>query len=115
MISYSLRIFLSVAERGSITKTANELFISQPAVSKTIKSLEQKLSLKLFHRDKRHGLILTDAGEKILLLARQMEQLEQRMYGREVANSFRADCNNADSVEGTATLPRKISCGDRRN
>ena len=80
MISYSLRIFLSVAERGSITKTANELFISQPAVSKTIKSLEQKLSLKLFHRDKRHGLILTDAGEKILLLARQMEQLEERMY-----------------------------------
>ena len=71
---------MSVAERGSVTKTANELFISQPAVSKTIKSLEQKLSLKLFHRDKRHGLILTDAGEKILLLARQMEQLEKRMY-----------------------------------
>lgn len=80
MISHSLRIFLSVAERGSVTKTANELFISQPAVSKTIKSLEQKLRVKLFHRDKRRGLVLTDAGEKILLLARQMKNLEERMY-----------------------------------
>lgn len=80
MISHSLKIFLSVAERGSVTKTANELFISQPAVSKTIKSLEQKLNVKLFHRDKRRGLLLTDAGEKILLLARQMKNLEERMY-----------------------------------
>lgn len=80
MISHSLRIFLSVAEKGGITKTANELFISQPAVSKTIKSLEQKLRVKLFHRDKRRGLVLTDAGEKILLLARQMKNLEERMY-----------------------------------
>ena len=80
MISYSLRIFLSVAQKGGITKTANELFISQPAVSKTIKSLEQKLHVKLFHRDKRRGLILTDAGEKILLLARRMENLEEEIY-----------------------------------
>lgn len=80
MISHSLRIFLSVAENGSVTTTANELFISQPAVSKTIKALEQKLNLKLFHRDKRRGLILTDAGEKILLLARQMENMEERIY-----------------------------------
>ncbi|MBQ6130894.1 MAG: LysR family transcriptional regulator [Selenomonadaceae bacterium] len=80
MISHSLKIFLSVAEKGSVTETANELFISQPAVSKTIKTLEQKLNLKLFYRDKRRGLILTDAGEKILLLARQMENLEERIY-----------------------------------
>lgn len=80
MISYGLRIFLSVAERGSVTETANELFISQPAVSKAIKSLEQRLNLKLFHRDKRRGLLLTDAGEKILLLARQMQNLEEQIY-----------------------------------
>lgn len=80
MISYGLKIFLSVAERGSVTETANELFISQPAVSKAIKSLEQRLNLKLFHRDKRRGLLLTDAGEKILLLARQMQNLEEQIY-----------------------------------
>lgn len=80
MISHAIKIFLSVAEKGNITEVANSLFISQPAISKTIKALEQKLSLKLFHRDKRRGLILTDAGEKILLLARQMANLEDRIY-----------------------------------
>ncbi len=80
MISYSLRIFLQVADKGSVTETANELYVSQPAVSKAIKNLEQKLNLKLFHRDKRRGLILTDAGERILLLARQMANLEAKIY-----------------------------------
>ena len=80
MMSYGLKVFLSVAERGSVTDTANELFVTQPAVSKAIKSLEDKLSLKLFHRDKRKGLTLTDAGRKIFLLARQMRDLEERIY-----------------------------------
>ena len=80
MMSYGLKIFLSVAECGSVTETANELFVTQPAVSKAIKTLEDKLSLKLFHRDKRKGLTLTDAGRKIFLLARQMRDLEERMY-----------------------------------
>ena len=71
---------MQVADRGSVTETANELYVSQPAVSKAIKNLEQKLNLKLFHRDKRRGLILTDAGERILLLARQMANLEAQIY-----------------------------------
>lgn len=54
-----------VAKRGSVTKTANELYVSQPAVTKAVKNLERRLNLKLFHRDRRRGLILTDAGEKI--------------------------------------------------
>lgn len=80
MLNHNLRIFLNVAERGSITETANELYISQPAVSKAIKNLEEELDLKLFHRDKRKGLLLTDIGKEILLIARQMAELENRMY-----------------------------------
>lgn len=80
MLNHNLHIFLSVAEKGSITETANELYISQPAVSKAIKNLEEELNLKLFHRDKRKGLLLTDIGQEILLLARQMADLENRMY-----------------------------------
>ena len=80
MISYSLKIFLEVAKRGSVTKTANELYVSQPAVTKTVKNLERRLNLKLFHRDKRRGLILTDAGEKIFLLATQMKNLEEQIF-----------------------------------
>lgn len=80
MISYSLKIFLEVAKRGSVTKTANELYVSQPAVTKAVKNLERRLNLKLFHRDKRRGLILTDAGEKIFLLAAQMKNLEEQIF-----------------------------------
>lgn len=80
MLNHNLHIFINVAEKGSITETANELFISQPAVSKAIKTLENELNLKLFHRDKRTGLILTDAGQEILLLARQMAEMENKIY-----------------------------------
>ena len=80
MLTNNLRIFLDVASRRSITETANARYISQPAVSKAIQSLEKELNLKLFHRDKKNGMIPTDAGTKILSLARQMEDLENRIY-----------------------------------
>ncbi len=80
MLNHNLHIFIRVAEKGSITETANELYISQPAVSKAIKNLEEELNLKLFHRDRRKGLILTEVGHEILLQARQMADLENRMY-----------------------------------
>lgn len=80
MLNNNLRIFIAVAEKGSITETAHDLFISQPAVSKSIKTLEDELHLKLFYRDKRKGLLLTDAGQKILLLSRQMVDMENRIY-----------------------------------
>ena len=76
----NLKIFISVADEKSITETAKNLYISQPAVSKAIKNLEDELSVKLFLRDKRNGLIITDVGEKILLLARQMVNLENKIY-----------------------------------
>lgn len=80
MMNNNLRVFLNVAESGSFTATANELYISQPAVSRAIKALEDELKVKLFFRDKRNGLILTDVGQKILLLARQMADTENRIY-----------------------------------
>ncbi|MBQ8161087.1 MAG: LysR family transcriptional regulator [Clostridia bacterium] len=80
MMNHNLRVFIQVAERGSFTEAAGELYISQPAVSRAIRALEDELKVKLFFRDKRSGLILTDAGQKILLLARQMADTENRIY-----------------------------------
>lgn len=80
MLNNSLKLFCAVAKNQSITKTANELFISQPAISKSIKNLEDELQIKLFHRDKRKGLYLTNAGERIFLLANQMEEIENKIY-----------------------------------
>lgn len=58
----SYRIFYYVALMGSISKAAEELLISQPAVTWQIKSLEEQLDLTLFIRTKK-GVILTDEGK----------------------------------------------------
>lgn len=55
------KIFLSVAENKSISKSANQLFISQPAISIAIKKLEKNLNTTLFIR-KSKGVELTDKG-----------------------------------------------------
>lgn len=57
------RVFYAVAKCGSLTKAANELFISQPAVSQAIKQLETQLGGKLFNRVSR-GMELTEPGGK---------------------------------------------------
>ncbi|MBB6734221.1 LysR family transcriptional regulator [Cohnella sp. CBP 2801] len=75
-----LRIFIAVADKMNMTEASQALFISQPAVSKAVKSLEESLSVKLFVRDKPHGLALTEAGKDILRLARQMKAIENQIY-----------------------------------
>ena len=57
------RVFYTVAKCGSLTKAADELFISQPAVSQAIKQLEKQLGGKLFNRVAR-GMELTEDGGK---------------------------------------------------
>lgn len=58
------KIFLSVAENKSISKAAGQLFISQPAVSITIKKLEESLNTTLFIR-KSKGVELTEKGRQL--------------------------------------------------
>ena len=58
----SYRIFYAVANTGNISKTAKELYISQPAISKSIQKLEENLGVKLFARSSR-GVTLTPEGE----------------------------------------------------
>ncbi len=57
-----LRIFHAVADAGSLTHAGDTLHLSQSAVSRQIRSLEDSLNTTLFHRHAR-GLILTEQGE----------------------------------------------------
>ena len=59
------KVFYAVAECKSFSKAAEILYISQPAVSHSIKELESQLNTKLFLRNKK-DVVLTDAGEKLL-------------------------------------------------
>lgn len=56
------KIFYTVAQCGNISKAADRLYISQPAISKSLKTLEETLSVKLFNRNSR-GVTLTDEGK----------------------------------------------------
>lgn len=59
------KVFYSVATTGNITKAAEQLYISQPAVTKSIKQLESSLGGALFIRTKK-GVTLTEEGKVLL-------------------------------------------------
>lgn len=64
------RVFYTVANHGNITKASEELNISQPAISKSIKNLEEQLGGQLFVRTKR-GVILTEEGKEFYYYIKQ--------------------------------------------
>ncbi|MET7275501.1 LysR family transcriptional regulator [Streptomyces flaveolus] len=59
-----LRYFAAVAEEGSLTGAAKRLFVSQPALTKQIRRLEDDLGVRLFTRS-RSGMALTEAGGEL--------------------------------------------------
>ena len=64
-----LKAFEAAARSESFTRAAEELNVTQGAVSHQVKALEDTLGLKLFHRE-RQRLILTDAGRDYLTVIR---------------------------------------------
>lgn len=73
-----LRVFLAVAEHEHITRAAEALIISQPAVTKTIQNLEQEIGLELIERHGRR-IVLTHAGHVLHGYARRMFAVEREM------------------------------------
>lgn len=67
----TLQYFLTVADYGSFSEAAEELYTTQSSVSKNIMSLEKELHLTLFDRSRRK-IALTEAGELLLKDARQV-------------------------------------------
>ncbi|RMC37876.1 LysR family transcriptional regulator [Paracoccus alkanivorans] len=77
-----LRIFHAVADAGSLTHAGDTLHLSQSAVSRQIRALEEALGTTLFHRHAR-GLILTEQGELLFeatsSMARKLDSASARM------------------------------------
>ncbi|KAF5088769.1 HTH-type transcriptional activator CmpR [anaerobic digester metagenome] len=75
-----LKIFISVAETGSMSATAKTFFITQPSVSQVIKELENHYHLLLFERLGKR-LFITPAGQQLLnqahIVVRQFDALEE--------------------------------------
>ena len=85
-----MQYVLTIANYGNLTKAANALFLSQPALSIQLKRLENSLGIQLFERKGRR-MILTYAGEEFVKSAREITmkcfELEDRMIdiGKNVA------------------------------
>lgn len=87
MLGTKLQTLLAVAEYKNFTRAAEELNMTQPAVSHHIKQLEQEVNAPLFIRNK-SGLKLTPQGEIVVKYARRMNALNSKMYS-ELQNAER--------------------------
>jgi DNA-binding transcriptional LysR family regulator len=68
---YQLRTFLTVADEGHLTRAAEKLFTSQPAISTQLRALEEELGVRLFDRSSK-GMALTSAGVALQDQARRI-------------------------------------------
>ncbi len=72
---------LKIAEFGSITKAAEQLFITQSALDQQLLKLEKELGITLFNRSK-NDMTLTEAGTVYVKYAREIVSLKQEAYNR---------------------------------
>jgi DNA-binding transcriptional LysR family regulator len=90
-----LRYFLAVVDHLHFTRAAASLYITQPALSKQIASLERTLDVQLFTR-RHEGVALTPAGQALLPHARRMVELEVQAVSE---------------VRTAATAPQSLTIG----
>ncbi|MBR3863822.1 MAG: LysR family transcriptional regulator [Clostridia bacterium] len=96
------RVFYTVAKCGSLTKAADQLFISQPAVSQAIKQLESQLGGKLFNRQSR-GMQLTDpAGKKMFEIVSEI--IEKLTVAENEFNEINTHTSGSVRISAADTL-----------
>lgn len=78
MFNFRLQVFYTVAKRLSFTKAAEELFISQPAVTKHIKELEDQFNVALFNR-KGNKILLSPAGKILLKHSERLQEIYRQI------------------------------------
>ena len=108
---HRLRVFHAVARRESYSRAAEDLHISQPAVSKHVLDLEEELGAKLFHRLGRRivlteaGRLMTDYAQRIFVLADEARRALQELQGLE-RGRLRL---GASTTPGCYLLPRVLA------
>lgn len=111
-----LKGFMAVAKHGSFSRASEELYRTQPAVSKQIRALEESLETKLFHRLGRK-IQLTDAGEVLYRHAHRVFQVLEEARGTisELKGLQQGHLRiSAASTVGTYMLPRALGRFKRR-
>lgn len=106
-----LRAFIAVAREGNLTRAAERLHVTQPAVSLQIKALQDDLNLKLFTRIP-SGMRLTDDGAKLLPLAeRTLASIDDLSQGARTLHARGADTLTGSLSIGTILDPEFTRLG----
>jgi DNA-binding transcriptional LysR family regulator len=106
-----LRVFLAVSEHLHFTRAAEALYVTQPAVSAAIQSLEEEYAVRLFHRIGRH-IEITEAGKFLQIEVQKiLDQVNVTERGlRELNDLQRGQLSLGSSLTiGNYWLPEKIS------
>ena len=85
MTLQQLKYMIMIAEKGSITEAAKELYISQPSLSGAIKDVEKEVKITIFNRC-RAGVALTTEGMEFLGYARQVVQQMELLESKYINN-----------------------------
>jgi DNA-binding transcriptional LysR family regulator len=105
---YQLKTFVAIAQEGSLTRAAERVFTSAPAVSAQLKALEDELGVRLFDRTSR-GMALTKAARSLLDEAERT--LASAMRIRSAAEQIRGAAQGAVRF-GTVADPVALRLGD---
>src|SRR5262245_49846702 len=96
-----LQAFATVAAAGSFTRAAAALHLSQPALSRRIAGLEERLEATLFERG-RTGVALTAAGQRVLEFVRGQQAMEDDLLG--ALRPSRATYRGSIRIAGVSSL-----------
>ena len=103
-----LRYFVAVAEEGNISRAAKRIFLTQPALSRQIKALEDEIGQCLLERQA-HSIRLTPVGEALLREARELLQ-----HAEQVLERVRAAGRGAAPARRLRALARRRDVVRRR-
>ena len=110
------KVFHTVAKCGSLTKASRELYISQPAVSQSVKQLEERLGVRLFNRT-RKGMELSPSGKLIFEKADEalklIEEAESAIAETQTAPAGLIRIGATDSIFSHLLADRIAEFGER--
>jgi len=105
MLNFRLKVFRAVAKHLSFRKAAEELYLSQPAISLQIKALEEEVGLQLFDRSGSQ-IGLTPAGSTLLRYADRLETLATAAEG--ALACFRGDVRGKLAISASLTIAQYV-------
>ena len=79
MTLQQVRYILEISRYSSISKAAQELYLTQPYLSSMLKELENELHITIFNRT-RKGVKLTEEGKNFIQIAKPLLEQEKRIY-----------------------------------